>query len=78
MKLICLFTAIAAMLVSTPVMAKECCDAMATKVKAGEACAKCAKDAPECCKAMAKTTVADAKKAGTKIKCTVCATAKKS
>lgn len=64
--------AAAAFITSTSAFAKECCDATAAKVKAGEACEKCASHA--CCKTAAKTAAKDLAKSGGKTPaCKVCA-----
>jgi hypothetical protein len=64
--------AAAAFITSTSAFAKECCDATTAKVKAGEACEKCAEHA--CCKATARTVAKDLAKSGTKVgPCKTCA-----
>lgn len=63
--------AAAAFITSTSAFAKECCDATAAKVKAGEACEKCAEHA--CCKATAKTTAKEIAKGGKPVVCKTCA-----
>jgi len=64
--------AAAALITSTSAFAKECCDATTAKVKAGEACEKCAAHA--CCKTAAKTAAKDLAKSGGKVAaCKVCA-----
>lgn len=64
--------AAAAAFITSTAFAKECCDATTAKVKAGEACEKCAEHA--CCKATAKTVSKDLAKAGGKaVACKTCA-----
>ena len=64
--------AAAAFITSTSAFAKDCCDATAAKVKAGEACEKCAEHA--CCKATARTTAKEIAKGGGKAAaCKTCA-----
>ena len=69
-----LFTiaATAAFISATPAFAKECCDATTAKVKAAEACEKCAEHA--CCKTAAKAASKELAKAGGKAaECKTCA-----